>query len=183
MSDTLLITRALTFAAEVHTDQRRKGARAEPYINHLIEVATLVASATGGTDPELVVAALLHDTVEDTDTTIGHIAEHFGDDVAGIVEAMTDDKSLPKMVRKARQIEKAPGLDPRAKMVKIADKVSNLTSLLESPPDQWPHERIHAYAQWAEAVVAGCRGVSADLEQRFDAALQDVLARYPGAES
>lgn len=168
--DIRLISRAVQFAADRHSDQRRKGVRAEPYINHLAEVAALIAEATDGRDPALVAAAFLHDTVEDTDTTHDEIVDVFGPDIAGLVASVTDDKSLSKAERKRRQIEKAPRLSDRAKLLKIADKTSNLSSLLTSPPSGWSRQRIADYVRWAEAVVAGCRGVDSTLEETFDAA-------------
>ena len=179
---TLLITRALAFAARAHVDQRRKGARAEPYINHLTEVADLIAEATGGRDPALVAAALLHDTIEDTETSAADLAERFGADVAALVVDMTDDKSLPKAERKKRQISHAPTLGARAKMLKIADKISNMRSILTSPPADWQNGRIRAYALWGKAVIDGCRGISAGLEAQCDEAIAAILATYPEPE-
>jgi guanosine-3',5'-bis(diphosphate) 3'-pyrophosphohydrolase len=171
MNDIIRIARALDFAARKHVDQRRKGERQEPYINHLAEVARMLAEVTGGNDPDLVIAGLLHDCIEDQGVSPDELGAAFGKTVAGIVREVTDDKKLAKEVRKQLQVETAPKKSPQAKMLKIADKTSNLRAILASPPD-WPIERKHAYFAWASRVVAGCRGVNAELEAMFDAARQ-----------
>jgi (p)ppGpp synthase/HD superfamily hydrolase len=170
--DVLLLAQALDFAARKHATHRRKGARAEPYINHLAEVATLLAEATGGRDPALVVAGLLHDTIEDTKTTKAELTRLFGAKVAALVAEVSDDTSLAKAVRKRRQVETAPRKSRRAKMLKLADKTSNLRALAESPPKDWPLARRRGYVRWAHAVAAGCRGVNPALEAWFDEAYE-----------
>ena len=168
--------RALDFAARAHCDQRRKGTRAEPYVNHLAEVALLVAEACGGRDMDAVLGALLHDTLEDTETTFDELAAAFGPKVAAVVAEVTDDKNLSKAERKRRQIEHAPHASPSAKLVKLADKISNVRSLLSSPPANWPKKRVEEYVDWSCAVVDGLRGVSSELERRFDAAVNAARA-------
>lgn len=175
--DVLVLSRALMFAARKHSDQRRKGQSAEPYVNHLAEVALLVAEATQGRDVTVVAAALLHDTLEDTATSREELEREFGPEVAAVVLEVTDDKSLPKLERKRLQVEAAPGKSDRAKLVKIADKTSNLRSLLDSPPLGWDLERRREYFEWARRVVAGCRGVSPRLEAWFDEAYAAGRAR------
>lgn len=166
-----IITRAAEFAARMHTGQTRKGAAGEPYVNHVIEVADMVARATAGEDPNLAAAALLHDTVEDTPATVEMLIENFGEDVASLVMEVTDDKSLPKAERKAKQIEHAAEISDRARMIKLADKTSNLRGIVASPPEGWDHERKLEYLLWAKAVIDnGCRGINADLERWFDRA-------------
>jgi (p)ppGpp synthase/HD superfamily hydrolase len=165
---------AADLAARWHAEQRRKGAAAEPYINHLLEVAHLVAEATEGRDPDLVIAALLHDAIEDSGIAAAEIAGHFGADVAALVEAVTDDKSLPKAARKALQIEHAATASPRAKVLKLADKTSNLRAMAASPPANWGVERKREYVAWARAVVEGVRGTNAGLEAAFDAAAEEA---------
>ncbi len=167
-NDILSMTKALDFAASKHTDQRRNGEREEPYINHLAEVARALADATDGDGLELVLAGLLHDTIEDTETTYDELVSEFGTVVADLVTEVTDDKSLEKTERKRRQVETAPSKSDRAKMIKIADKTSNLQSMIESPPSDWSPERKAGYFEWAAEVVAGCRGVNAKLEGWFD---------------
>ena len=165
-----LLTRAYQFAGERHAHQRRKGDAAEPYINHLAEVADLVAEATDGSDPNLVAAAVLHDVVEDTPTRLGDVEALFGKDVAALVGEATDDTSLPKAERKRLQVVHAPERSPRAKVLKMADKTSNLRALATSPPAEWQRDRRADYINWARAVVAGLRGPSPWLEARFDEA-------------
>jgi len=171
-NDVVRIARALDFAARKHAAQRRKGEAQEPYINHLAEVALLVAEATGGADADLVIAAYLHDTIEDQGVKREELEALFGADVAGLVIEVTDDKSLPKARRKELQVEHAPHKSPRARMLKIADKTSNLRSILSSPPKDWSVERKREYFEWAAKVIAGCRGVSPWLEAQFDEAFK-----------
>lgn len=169
MNPTVELTRAYHFAAQKHVDQRRKGAAAEPYMNHLTEVAELVAQATNG-DLDVVIAAILHDTVEDTDTSIDELRAAFGPRIAGLAAEVTDDKSLPKQVRKDLQVEHAPHASWGAQIIKLADKTSNLRSLLASPPPDWPRARRDDYVDWARRVVAGCRDANAWLAEQFDEA-------------
>ena len=166
------LTRAYHFAAVRHLGQRRKGKAGEPYINHLTEVADLVAAATGGGDIDVVIAAVLHDVLEDTPTTPAELAAAFGVRVAGIVAEVTDDAALPKSERKRLQIEHAPHISPEAKTIKLADKTANLRSIAKSPPADWNAERIADYITWAIAVVDGCRGTNAELEEMFEEAVR-----------
>jgi (p)ppGpp synthase/HD superfamily hydrolase len=177
-----LVAHAADFAARRHAGQRRKGVTAEPYINHLAEVALLLATATDGQDGELVAAGYLHDTLEDTQTEYEELEKLFGSDVAQLVAEVTDDKSLPSVERKRLQVEKAPGKSVRARMLKVADKTSNLRSLAISPPAGWGAERASEYIAWAERVVAGCRGLNENLERSFDAASVDARAAIAAGE-
>ncbi len=170
MNSIVNLTRAYHFAARRHVDQRRKGEAAEPYINHLTEVAELIAEATDGNEPELIVGAILHDVVEDTPVTIEEVAAEFGENVAALVAQVTDDKSLPKAERKRLQVEHAGQLTQGAAMIKLADKTSNLRALAKSPPAGWPLERKAEYLAWARQVVARCRGANPSLEAAFDEA-------------
>ena len=174
MSDILLIARAWNFAAERHAKQKRKGDAQEPYVNHLAEVAELVATATDGRDANLVAAAVLHDTVEDTATLSGELASIFNADIAELVSEVTDDKRLDKAERKRLQVEHAATKSPRAKILKLADKTSNLRSLVKSPPADWSLERKRDYLDWAKAVVKGLRGTNTWLEARFDEAAEQL---------
>ncbi len=171
MSGLTLVSRAADFAARQHAGQRRKGAAKEPYINHLAEVAMLLAEATNGESAVLVAAGWLHDTVEDTGATREDIEQLFGEDVAGLVLEVTDDKRLPKAERKRLQIVNAPKKSAGAKQLKLADKISNLRSLMLSPPDHWERERLTDYVDWSSKVVEGCRGVNAVLDRIFDETL------------
>jgi (p)ppGpp synthase/HD superfamily hydrolase len=164
------LARAYHFAAAAHVDQRRKGVAAEPYINHLTEVAELVAKATRGTDPEIIIAAVLHDTVEDTETSLASVEAAFGERVRGMVAEVTDDKSLPKQTRKDLQIQHAPHASRGAQIIKMADKISNLRALAASPPADWAEERKVEYVLWARRVVEGCRLANDWLAAEFDAA-------------
>jgi len=166
---TSALARAYHFAARSHVNQRRKGEAAEPYVNHLTEVADLVAQATGG-DAELIMAAVLHDTIEDTEVTLEELRAAFGDRVADWVAEVTDDKSLPKDVRKATQIEHAAHASMGAKIIKLADKTSNLRALAASPPAGWSMERRMEYVSWAGLVVDRCRHANAWLAAQFDEA-------------
>jgi (p)ppGpp synthase/HD superfamily hydrolase len=178
--DIILIMRAADFAARRHVHQRRKGVGAEPYVNHLVEVADLLAGATGGSDAVLIAAGLLHDTLEDTETTFDELAELFSEEIAVLVGEVTDDKSLPKAERKRLQIATAASKSVRARLIKIADKTSNLRALADSPPAGWGLPRIAEYVDWAEQVVARCRGLNAALEQAFDIAAAQARAAISG---
>lgn len=166
--DIVRLARAVDFAARKHVHQRRKGEAAEPYFNHLSEVARLLAEATDGNDPNLVIAGLLHDTIEDQEVTREELVAEFGEDVASLVVEVTDNKTLKPEERKRLQIVKAPYKSPRAKMLKIADKTANLRAILSSPPTKWSLQRKQDYFDWAKSVVDGCRGVNARLEAWFD---------------
>ena len=162
------VLKAAHFAAQKHADQRRKGAAAEPYINHLLEVAELVSSALSEPDTNLVIAALLHDTVEDTGVTKEVLVETFGSDVADLVMEVTDDKSLPKAERKRLQIVHASQISVRAQVIKLADKISNLRGILDSPPADWSGERKQEYFEWAKRVVDGLSAPNEMLRAEFE---------------
>ena len=174
----IAILRAADFAAHAHRAQRDKGPEAGPYVNHLIEVARLLAEAEAALP--VILAGLLHDAIEDAGITDATLRAEFGAEVAILVVEVTDDKALPKAERKRRQVLNAPHKSPGAKMIKIADKTSNLRRLVRTPPG-WPEERTRAYFEWAAEVVAGCRGVSAQLEAAFDAAHAEGLALLAAA--
>ena len=165
-TDTGRIIATASFAAQRHRRCRRKDAEATPYINHPLRVAEIL-SENGVEDADILCAALLHDTVEDTETSPQEIADRFGERVAGFVAEVTDDKALPKDVRKRRQVESAPGKTDGAKMIKIADKICNLEDLAASPPD-WDAQRIAEYRNWAKQVVTACGPVHAGLVAQFE---------------
>jgi (p)ppGpp synthase/HD superfamily hydrolase len=173
-NDLLKVLKAADTAAHWHAGQKRKGASSEPYINHLIEVARLVAGVTNGDDPNLVAAALLHDAIEDQNISRATIAEMFGEDVASLVEEVTDDKSLPTKERKRLQVENAPKKSGRAKILKLADKISNVRAIGSQPPRDWTPDRRRDYVQWARDVVAGLGAVSPLLEQQFEQVARDA---------
>jgi (p)ppGpp synthase/HD superfamily hydrolase len=168
------VMQAADAAAKWHVHQRRKGAAEEPYINHLLEVAALVAEASKGKDPDLVIVALLHDAIEDHEVPRSVIAKRFGEKVAALVEEVTDDKSLEKQDRKRMQVEAAPKKSRGAKMIKLADKTSNLSAIATSPPPGWSIKRRLEYVKWAREVEAGLKGVSPFLERRFEDAAKLV---------
>lgn len=159
---------AIGFAAERHTDQRRKDVRQTPYINHPLALARMLACEGGVTDVEVLIAAVLHDTVEDTETTEAELRERFGDRVAAMVMEVTDDTNLPKARRKELQVEHAPSRSNGAALVKLADKTCNLADVASSPPAGWSSDRRREYFEWAKRVVDGLPPVSAALRRRFD---------------
>ena len=163
---------ALAFAADKHKNQRRKDADASPYINHPIALANLLLNEAGVEDQRVLVAAILHDTIEDTDTTEQELVKHFGKDVADIVLEVTDDKTLPKADRKRLQIEHAAHISRRAKLVKLADKICNLRDITASPPADWSIQRKREYFDWAKEVADRLRGVHPGLEHLFDKAYE-----------
>ena len=175
MKDLGLLLKALAFAAHKHRDQRRKDAEASPYINHPIALADVLMNEGGVTDVEVLCAALLHDTVEDTATTHEELANAFGSRIARIVAEVTDDKALPKSERKRLQVEHAASISREAKLVKLADKICNLRDVMERPPAKWDLQRRREYFDWAKQVVDRMRGVHPRLESQFD----DIYSRRP----
>lgn len=159
---------ALQFAARKHKAQRRKGGTHIPYINHPIDVATLLATIGKVTDADILSAAVLHDTVEDTDTTAEEIERTFGPVIAGLVAEVTDDPALTSAQRKERQQAEAPSKSRAAKLIRLADKTCNVRDITHACPPSWSRERQIAYFDWAERVVAGLRGTDAALEAEFD---------------
>lgn len=167
------LLKAISFAAEKHRNQRRKDKDASPYINHPIAAASILASEGNVNDETLLIAAILHDTVEDTETTFGELEEVFGIEIAGVVKEVTDDKALPKATRKELQIEHAPHASSRAKQLKIADKICNIRDILKSPPEDWSIDRRREYLEWTYKVVDGCRGVNLLLDKVYDDAIEN----------
>ena len=172
------LLQALDLAAHKHRDQRRKDPARSPYINHPIAVAAKLWEL-GVHDETALLAAVLHDTIEDTDTTREELATLFGEDVASVVAEVTDDKSLPKARRKELQIEHAPHLSRAAKLVKMADKLCNVRDIVDAPPSDWPLERRQQYLVWAAEVVAGLRDAHPDLAAAFDAQHARGVAANP----
>lgn len=169
-NDFVLVLDAASFAADKHRRQRRKDAEASPYINHPLALADILAREGAIEDAQVIAAALLHDTLEDTETSIEELEARFGKRVASMVAEVTDDKSLPKDERKRIQILKSATKSPGAKLVKLADKIANLRDLVASPPADWSEERRAEYFEWAKEVVGGLRGSNASLEAAFDEA-------------
>ena len=169
-TDLGLILHALEFAAHKHRDQRRKDVHASPYINHPIALANVLINEADIHDPEVICAALLHDTIEDTETTPGELAHEFGERIRDIVLEVTDDKNLQKADRKRLQIEHAADASRQAKLVKLADKICNLRDIASGPPAKWSLERQQEYFDWAKEVVDQVRGTDPRLESAFDQA-------------
>jgi len=167
-NDLKLIFNALEFAAGKHRNQRRKNVDATPYINHPIDLATLLINEANIEDISIIISAILHDTVEDTETTIDELKSQFGEKISKIVNEVTDDKKLPKTERKRLQIENATNSSYEAKMVKLADKICNLKDMTEQPPADWSIDRKREYFDWAKQVVDQIRGVNQKLETIFD---------------
>jgi GTP diphosphokinase / guanosine-3',5'-bis(diphosphate) 3'-diphosphatase len=170
MDDVATLIKAADFAAFKHRRQRRKDAEASPYINHPLALARVLKLEAGVDDVEVLVAAILHDTVEDTETTTEELAREFGPRIAAIVAEVTDNELLPKPERKRLQIERAPHSSPQARLVKLADKICNLRDVSAAPPAHWPLERRRGYFEWAKAVIDGIRGTHPELERLFDEA-------------
>jgi guanosine-3',5'-bis(diphosphate) 3'-pyrophosphohydrolase len=173
MTEVAQLLKAVCFSAHKHQKQRRKDEDASPYINHPIEVAELLANVGNVNELPTLLAAILHDTVEDTGTTFSELEELFGRDVRLLVAEVTDDKSLPKEERKQIQVEHARRLSAGAKQIKIADKICNVRDVIHAPPPNWSGERRREYLQWAKKVVEGCRGSNPNLERRFDEAFRE----------
>jgi guanosine-3',5'-bis(diphosphate) 3'-pyrophosphohydrolase len=176
--DLALLLRALAFAAHKHRHQRRKDAEASPYINHPIALAEVLAREGGVTDVGVLAAALLHDTIEDTQTTPEELQKEFGPHIASIVLEVTDNKMLKKQVRKKMQVEHAARASREAKLVKLADKISNLRDVAERPPDRWDLARRREYFEWSKRVIDRLRGTHPGLEAAFD----EAYKRKPAAE-
>jgi len=166
---------ALAFAAHQHRHQRRKGAEMLPYINHPIALVHILWHEATIQDPVVLTSALLHDTVEDTGASFEQIDRQFGPEVGAILRQLTDDKTLPKATRKQQQIDHAPHLCDRAKLVKLADKIHNLRDLHDNPPPAWSAERRRDYCQWAKRVVDALGGVHPPLEALFDQAYHQAM--------
>lgn len=166
-SDMNLLLSAINFSAQKHRNQRRKNPMQEPYINHPISVANRLAKASV-TDVNVLAAAILHDTVEDTDTTLDELRTQFGETIATIVDEVSDNKTLPKERRKQLQIEHAPHSSHSAKLIKLADKLDNLSDLLVSIPISWSPDRVAEYFSWSEKVISGLRGTNSSLETQLD---------------
>lgn len=163
-----LLLKAYRFSAEKHSKQRRKDSAKTPYINHPIEVVQLLWEVGGVRDSNVLTAAILHDTIEDTDTRAEEISRLFGGEVLSLVMEVTDDKSLSKEERKRMQIVEAPHKSYGAKLIKLADKACNVRNLVTMPPQDWSLKRKQEYLLWGEKVVAGLRGTNAALEEYYD---------------
>jgi len=178
MNNLKTLAQAISFAAKKHKTQKRKGGDEEPYINHPLEVLSLLTNIGNVEDYDTLIAAVLHDTIEDTQTTKEEITELFGSDVCKMVLELTDDKSLPKVERKQLQIKHAPRLSYGAKQIKLCDKISNIRDVTENPPHDWSNERQIEYVEWGEKVVAGLRGANENLESYFDELVKRARQKF-----
>lgn len=183
MNNLTTLTQAISFAAKKHRDQKRKGVNGEPYINHPLEVLNLLTNVGKVEDFSVLIAAVLHDTIEDTETTAEEIKKLFGAKVCKMVLELTDDKSLPKAERKQLQIEHAPHVSIGAKQIKLCDKISNVRDILENPPDGWSIARRAEYVDWGEKVVDGLRGANENLEKHFDKLIKQAHKRFEKSQS
>jgi uncharacterized protein (UPF0147 family) len=173
-ADLRRLTKALLFAAEAHRNQRRKGAAQEPYLNHLVEVLDLLVQATDGTDTDTLIAAILHDVVEDTAASYENVAKNFGERVAEIVRENSDDMTLPKAERRRARIAGMPLKSREARLVKMADVISNLRAIAVSPPAGWPADRKFDYLEGCRQLIDAGRGTDAAIERTFDQTADDV---------
>ena len=176
-----ILTDALKFAAEKHVLQRRKGCDQIPYINHPIKVIHILQHIGGETNINLLSAALLHDVLEDTDTSELELRKNFGDTITDIVLEVTDDMTLTYDDRKRYQIKKAPALSHEAKKIKIADKIANIQDIITLPMT-WSNRRKRQYFEWSEKVIEGCRGINPKLDSAFDSVLNkadELMANLP----
>ena len=167
-----LILNAADFAAYKHRNQRRKDEEKTPYINHPIAVAKIISEIGNIEDPEILAAALLHDTIEDTKTTPEELIDNFGERVCNLVQEVTDDKTLPKLERKQRQIDHAKEISEGAALIKLGDKISNVTDITNTPPTNWDSNRRLEYFDWAEKVINNCPKVNEKLENHFKDSIQ-----------
>lgn len=178
MNNLKTLIQAINFAAKKHRQEKRKGADGEPYINHPLEVLNLLTNVGLVEDFDILIAAVLHDTIEDTDTSKEEIKKLFGAKVSKMVMELTDDKSLPKAERKQLQIEHAPHVSDGAKQIKLCDKISNIRDIMENPPDGWSEKRRCEYVEWGEKVVDGLRGANKHLEKMFDKIVAEAHEKF-----
>ena len=167
-----IILKAAEFAAQKHKNQRRKDEDKIPYINHPISVAKIISEIGNVEDPEVLAAALLHDTLEDTETTVDELIDNFGERVCSLVQEVTDDKTLPRLQRKQRQIDYAKEISEGAALIKLGDKISNVMDITNTPPTDWDSARRLEYFEWAEEVINNCPRVNTSLEKYFKYSIQ-----------
>lgn len=175
----LKLLKAIDFAADKHKYQRRKGDdNMVPYINHPIQIAKLIAENYGTGNVELLIAAILHDIIEDTETSPEEIEEKFGTRVREIVLEVSDDKNLVKAERKRLQVENSHRISNEAKIIKLGDKICNVKDMINSPPKDWTIERIIEYISWSKNVIKGVKGVNKKLEEIFEKVSEEAETKY-----
>ncbi len=177
LSDLGLVLAAAHFSADKHRDQRRKGSRNTPYINHPLEVAERLNRIGGIEDATVLAAAILHDTIEDTETTAAELSRLFGADIAALVEEVSDDKDLHWRDRKRLEIEHSAQASPAARLIKLSDKTSNVADTVANPPGDWTLQRRRDYLTFAEKVADGCRGLNGQLDAEFDRILAEARGK------
>ena len=175
--DVSLILRAFKFAAIRHRDQRRKDKQASPYINHPIAVAETLWEIGEIREVTTLVAGILHDIIEDTDTSPEELERAFGAEICSIVKELTDDKVLPNAVRRRLQLQNVAELSAPARHVRTADKISNLEDIIYFPPAGWSLERREEYVNWAGSVIEGLRGSNHALEKYFGELFMEAVRR------
>jgi guanosine-3',5'-bis(diphosphate) 3'-pyrophosphohydrolase len=179
MNDILKLLTAVDFAADKHKFQRRKGQNEMiPYINHPLQIARLIAEHYGTQNTDLLVAAILHDIIEDTETTPEEIEEKFGSHVKDIVLEVSDDKNLNKADRKRLQVENSPRISGEGKIIKLADKICNVKDITAFPPKGWDNERIIEYIRWSRSVINGVKGVNKKMEEIFERVSNEAEEKY-----
>ena len=166
-----LVIEAAAFAADKHRKCRRKDIDSTPYINHPLSLAKILIAEAGIDDPVVIAAALLHDTIEDTETTEDELRAAFGSEVSQVVAEVTDNKKFSKDTRKLLQIQHAAHISNRAKLVKLSDKIANLRDIRILPPQNWDESRKREYLNWSSQVVEAARGASPKLYDIFQAEL------------
>lgn len=172
--------RAADFAARAHRTDRRRGDADSPYMNHVLEVAALLAETTGGRDPLLVTAALLHDLPAKTSIPRETIEREFGREAAAVVYEAHMERGGDREDRRRTEIDAAPRMSPRARQLKLADKTSSIRGLRSAPPAGWGRAEAEHYLTWAEAVAAGCAGVNPALDRAFRDAVADCRSWWNG---
>jgi len=169
---------SIDFAARKHSRQRRKDPAASPYINHPIEVMKLL-SQCGITDVEILQSAVLHDTLEDTETSLSELTNLFGSRVANMVNEVTYEKQIPQIQRKQLEIDSIPHCSKGAQLIKQADKISNLTTIASSPPINWSSQRITGFIHWSYFIFKQCRGNNQQLDEITDKLMKQLLTKEP----
>ncbi|HEC60508.1 hypothetical protein LCGC14_0950780 [marine sediment metagenome] len=163
MNETSQLIEAFLFAAQAHKEQRRKGNGGAPYINHLIEVVSLLSSTAKVDDTDILIAAALHDILEDTPITVTEITKRYGSNVLSYVQAVSDDKALTLIERRAKQLKSMNESSDPIKYIKLADHCSNIASL----PPTWDKQRLKEYIGWSQSVAEKCFDVSEPLAVEY----------------
>jgi len=165
---------AAIFATEKHKSQVRSNEKKTPYIIHPIEVADLVMKIGHVYDKDVLITALLHDVMDDTQTTYEQITSLYGTKVSSYLEEMTSKQGLSLKEQKKQQIMQAFRQNPSVAIIKLSDKLSNLKTLATSPPPSWSRDRIDQYFQWAQTVIENLP----ESNQLLKKAVKNVISDY-----